>query len=1243
MVQPAPPALEQTTAPGGPEYWKYLPRMAYVLSTLALVVGLVHVWRTMREDDRCMRLTLLRQARLMAAAIQPDDLKKLQGTPADLAEPQYHRLKRHIELLQRTQPDFHYIYLVGHRNNGQIFFFLNNAPADSDDFITPGTLYDEASVNFRLAVTTGKEITEGPLADQWGNWISAVAPIFDHSTGRPTAALGVDIDASRWQQQLLHQAMPRAAAVIVIWLFALAAIAMVHHRYRQNPHQADQSPTLITALIAILGILITAYACRRTYEKEQQEHADAFNRLAESQTGVTARKFHAIAATELAGLAHFFASRPDIRKDEFNSYIRYLEGKPPVSLWGWSEPVPANEREAFATRAKQRGINTITIWEPGPNREIRPAQKRDTFYPVLFYAPENGNEYILGADLSSETKRLRAITDATRSRLPTATGPVGLGFNDRSKGMLIFYPVFTPGTTSALRGVAFASINFAHLVNREFRRSEMLHLSLHALNDDAIPELLCESGKDPNCPDRHALSRPFFAFGQVFLLNSHPNLSFYQAHPFQRVRSILLTGLALSLAIATICNLLLKRRAKLIADMHAHTSALSETKLLFNQLAEQSRTVQWRCSPDGRFSEVNPVAQRVFGYSPEQLVGKMSIFDLNPEAGRETFTPFMQSVLQQREPFIDIIKSVQIADGSVIKVSSSGTPIIDEDGQLTGFYGWDRDVTDREELAAKLLQSQRAAEAANQAKSRFITNMSHEIRTPINGVIGFSDLLRSTPLNNEQREYVDVIGSSSCQLLGLVNELLDYAQLDAGGIKIVHHDFNLRITIEDLCCQLAVNAHQKNLELLCVIPPQLSLLLHGDELHLQQAILCLLDNAVKFTTEGEVVLTVSIDKEDDKHVLARFTVSDSGIGISPALQQNIFDSFFQADESIKRRHGGAGLGLAIAKHLIEQMGGALTITSETACGSVFSFAIPLSKQGGGRPKLHPPPPELVHAPVLVVDDNASACQYLQDCLAYKALQPHGSSELASAMSMLQEARDARRPFSLFFLDLTMPGVDVDCAAALRQAAGSSTIFVGMLPLGRRQSHDALLLKHFPNIITKPIRQKDLWHGLHTAVHNTMRPPAADLQQAPDSTGQAADQAEPLWLDAADTPSPEATILLVEDHPVNQRVALLILEKAGYHADLASNGNEALRFLTQKGYQLVLMDVQMPEMDGLEATRRIRDANFPAINRDVPIIAITAHAIHGYREKCLSAGMNDFLTKPYSAVQLRKLVAKWLRQ
>ncbi|NLE56279.1 MAG: response regulator [Lentisphaerae bacterium] len=1243
MVQPAPPAIELANPPKGPEYWKYLPRVAYALSMLVLALGLVHVWRTMQEDDRVMRHTLLRQARILAAAIPPGDLKILQGTADDLAEPQYHRLKRQIEILHRTQPNLRYIYLVGHRNNGEIFFFLDNAPADTPDYVAPGTVYQDASPTFRLAVSTGKEITEGPLADQWGNWISAVTPIINHSTGRPIAALGIDVDASHWQRQLLHQATPRALAVFTIWLFALAAIAVIQRRYRLDPQAADQSPTLITALIAIFGIMFTAYACWHTYEKEKQEHANSFYRLAEAQTGVTARKFHAIATTELAGLAHFFTSRPDIRKDEFDRYIRYLIGKPPVSLWGWTEPVPATERDAFASHAQQRDIGTLTIWEPGPNREIRPAQGRDTFFPVLFYAPENGNERILGADLGCEAKRLRAITDAIHSRLPTTTGPVGLGFNDRSRGMIIFSPVFASDDPASFRGIAFATINFAQFVNREFRRSDMQHISLHTLNDDAFPELLCESGKDPDCPDHHAFTRPFFAFGQVFLLNSHPNLSFFQAHPFRRVRGTLLTGLALSLALAIICNLLLKRRAKLIADMHAHTSALSETKLLFNQLADQSRTVQWRCTPDGRFSEVNPVAQRVFGYSPDQLVGKMSIFDLNPEAGREAFTAFMQSVLQQREPFIDIIKSVQTADGSVIKVSSSGTPIINDDGQLTGIYGWDRDVTDREELAAKLLQSQRAAEAANQAKSRFITNMSHEIRTPINGVIGFSDLLRGTPLNNEQREYVDVIGSSSCQLLGLVNELLDYAQLDAGTIKIVNHDFNLRITVEDLCCQLAVNAHQKDLELLCVIPPQLPQLVHGDELHLQQAILCLLDNAIKFTTQGEVVLTVSIDQEDDKNAIVRFTVSDSGIGISPEHQKNIFDSFYQADESIKRRHGGAGLGLAIAKHLIGQMGGALTITSEIACGSVFSFAVPLTKQGCARPKFHPPPPELVHAQVLVIDDNAKVCEYLHTCLAFKELQTHGRSDLASAMSMLQEARESHRPYSVLFLDLAMPGVDDSCAAAFRQAAGDSTIFVGMLPLGKRSNNDAMLRKFFPNIITKPIRQKDLWHCLHSAVHNATHAHAAGQNQAPEGTDQGSEPAAPLWHETTDAAPPKADILLVEDHPVNQRVALLILEKAGYHADLANNGNEALRLLTQKSYQLVLMDVQMPEMDGLEATRRIRDANFPALNRDVPIIAITAHAIHGYRENCLAAGMNDFLTKPYTAGQLRKLVNHWLRK
>ncbi len=539
-------------------------------------------------------------------------------------------------------------------------------------------------------------------------------------------------------------------------------------------------------------------------------------------------------------------------------------------------------------------------------------------------------------------------------------------------------------------------------------------------------------------------------------------------------------------------------------------------------------------------------------------------------------------------------------------------------------------VRSRYRLEANLRQEQKAAQAANRAKSDFLTNMSHEIRTPINGVIGVADLLGETRLDGEQRNLVEIIQSSGNLLLELVNEILDFSRIEAKKIELHFVDFDLDQLLRELAGGLALAAHAKKIELVLAVAPEIPAGLHGDSTRIRQILMNLTGNAVKFTEHGEVVIGVSLENQTEDSLLIRFSVRDTGIGIAASKFPFLFDPFFQADSSIQRKYGGSGLGLPISKGLVEELGGKLSFSSEAGVGSEFSFVIPLTRAAADAAE-PPMPAAWQGARILVADDNCSVRRMLAKELAAHSLRPVETADGAAVIELLRQALASGEPFFAVLIDWSMPGVNpAALAAEIRLDPGLAGIqLVAMLPLGTRVEHGCLIAAGFSGTLSKPIGRKELAAWFH----------AADL-----SHSQA--MAEPLRQAGALPPPPEpeidsTDILLAEDNSVNQKVMVLMLKKLGLKVDIAQNGREVLAMLQQKSYRVVLMDVQMPEMDGLEAARRIRDPASPVRNRQIPIVAVTAHAVEGYQETCLAAGMDDYLTKPVTPQKLRNILARWL--
>jgi len=663
---------------------------------------------------------------------------------------------------------------------------------------------------------------------------------------------------------------------------------------------------------------------------------------------------------------------------------------------------------------------------------------------------------------------------------------------------------------------------------------------------------------------------------------------------------------------------------KEVAERTLAERSLEERTAFLNSLIDNSPVAIIALDSQDMVRTSNPAFETLFRYRHEDIIGRQ-IMDLVTTPGIRSEVAVNKERLLRGE-INHVVTRRKRSDGSLVDVEAYSVPLLTA-GLVTGALILYQDVTARKQAEEALLHAKEEAEAANRAKSEFLANMSHEIRTPMNGIIGMTELAMASDLTVEQREYLGMVKTSADSLLTLINDILDFSKIEAGKVDLDLVDFSFHQSLGEILRLLALRAQQKGLELAWRVGPGVPERVRGDTGRLRQVLVNLIGNAVKFTERGEVVVDVQKEAEDASGVLLHFRVRDTGIGIPKDKLEMIFDAFTQADSSTTRQYGGTGLGLAITSRLVNVMGGRVWVDSEPGQGSTFHFTSRFGFAESQDRASELSEPEILHGlPVLVVDDSETNRLILVEILSRWRMRPEAVEGGRAALEALEHAHQQGRPFRLVISDMRMPGMD-GCALSgeIRRNSAFGKIPILLLSSSDQQGESARCQElSIDRYLIKPVQPSELLDAIITAF----------------SEPQEVQGAQSASLRPPETRTRGMKILLAEDNAVNRKLAMALLEKAGHTVITAENGELALQVLDQQRVDLVLMDVQMPVMDGLQAICAIR-AKEVGNQTHLPIIALTAHAMKGDRERCLDAGADEYVTKPIRTAELLAAIDRLL--
>ncbi|MCY1270689.1 Sensor histidine kinase RcsC [compost metagenome] len=998
------------------------------------------------------------------------------------------------------------------------------------------------------------------------------------------------------------------------------------------------------ALLVSLGLTVLAwhFVASGTQSQAQERFTFQVNDI-QQRIGERLKTYEQVLRS---GQGLFRASN-SVRREEWRQFVQAQEVTQTyrgIQGIGYADHFATGHKAAFENGVRSEGFPDFRIW---------PAGERAEYTPVTYLEPFTGrNLRAFGFDMLTEPVRRIAMTHARESGRATLSGKVRLvqeTDDDVQNGALLYLPIYRsglPSTTPAERRVALQGFVYSAFRINDFMAGTLgnssAEIALQVYDGDAIDEsaLMYSSGTLParqqaEYPNPLTQQTTISLAEHKWTLKATTLPAFEASIDRQKSIVVLVGGSLISLLLFFVVRNLttLREDAKALAEQL--TVAFTESEIRFGTLVDAASEFAIIATDiDGTIKIFNTGAQRMLGYRDADLVDRQpfSVLHVREEvdARAAELSQALDAPVSGFEVLVAIARESRAEtrewtyvrkDGSRLPVQLTVTAVRNSAEEIVGFLGIAKDISREKEAAQQLRNAMESAEVASRAKSEFVASMSHEIRTPMNAVLGITQLLSSTTLSTDQRKYLQMLRGAGESLLVILNDVLDFSKLEAGHLAITPAPFRLDDVLSALATVMSVNAAHKDLELVIGVEPGVPLAFIGDAQRLQQVLVNLVGNAIKFTEQGEVALLVQRVGREGETVQLCFRVRDTGIGISAEQQARLFAPFTQADSSIARRFGGTGLGLAISKRLVSLMGGSISLESEVGTGSEFQVVLPFALQPGLASDITTRSRStLGDLRILVIDDNPTSRDYLGKAIAAWHWRAEG---VASGEEALQRVRAlARRGefFDVVIADWQMPGMDgLSTLQAIRGQLPERTIATVIMVSA--YDHSTLMqtaaATEMDAVLVKPVTSSNLFDTLHEAqaAHAEPKPSSREESLAP----------------ASGKPLQGVHLLLVEDNALNQFVAKGILEHAGATVEVSENGQQAIDRLRADParFQLVLMDVHMPVLDGIAATRAIRGE----LQLELPVLAISAGVLSYEREQCLSAGMDGFIAKPIDADQM----------
>jgi PAS domain S-box-containing protein len=671
-----------------------------------------------------------------------------------------------------------------------------------------------------------------------------------------------------------------------------------------------------------------------------------------------------------------------------------------------------------------------------------------------------------------------------------------------------------------------------------------------------------------------------------------------------------------------------KARRGLEEMLKEKSDNLDQSEKRFEDIVNNMSDLAWEIDKEMKFIFCSDNIEGVLGYSRDELNEK-TFFDLIAEDEREKVKGKFKTFFKGKKPFRDQEFWYVTAANQKVCLDTGGTPVFNKDNEITGYRGVCVNITKRKKAEETLIEAKNLAESTAKAKSDFLANMSHEIRTPMNGVIGMTELLQETELSSEQREFLNIISESGEALLTIINDILDFSKIEADKLELEKQPVQLLECLEGTIDIIRSKAADKGLELLTLVDHDVPPYILGDKTRLRQILINLINNAIKFTDEGEVFVAVKLLSQKNDIAEIKFSIKDTGIGISPENQNKLFEAFSQADSSTTRKYGGTGLGLTISKKLSELMGGKIWVESTEGKGSTFIFTIkvPLAEDVTIATHFGSKIPQLKDTRVLIVDDNKNN-RYIVSLQCQKwGMTPITFADPKAALESIKEGD----LYNVGIIDMNMPGMDgVELASEIRKIRTTYELPLILLSSVSKPEKTDFNGQLFSLFLVKPHKQSQLFHSLIDVLSEIENNSSASKAKTAVKKGPA----------RGGVGVELSRILLAEDNLINQKLAMKIFNNLGYaQVDVANNGLEVLEKLKKNSYDIIFMDCQMPDMDGYEATSEIRKQQ--AEIKNIPIVAMTANAMPEDRQKCLDSGMNDYISKPVKSIRLKEVLSRFI--